>query len=88
MSGWFGGYSAPSDYATSGESLPLSPSNHSLSDMPEWVNMGASCLVAAFVLPFIAFLIVLPGVREKRLVTLAVFSLILLIGASLSGENV
>uniref|UniRef100_A0A8R1V5J7 Uncharacterized protein n=1 Tax=Pristionchus pacificus TaxID=54126 RepID=A0A8R1V5J7_PRIPA len=71
-SGWFGGYSAPSDYATV--------------EMPDWINITATLLSLVFILPFIAYLIVLPGVREKRIATTLVFAFILLVGGSLAAS--
>lgn len=38
-----------------------------------------------FVIPYLAFLVILPGVREKRIVTLAVFTVVTLVGAVLAG---
>ncbi|GMR42155.1 hypothetical protein PMAYCL1PPCAC_12350 [Pristionchus mayeri] len=71
-SAWFGGYSAPSDYATT--------------EMPDWINITATSLCLLFILPFIAYLIVLPGVREKRIATTLVFAFILLEGGSLAAS--
>ncbi|GMT19097.1 hypothetical protein PFISCL1PPCAC_10394 [Pristionchus fissidentatus] len=71
-SGWFGGYSAPSDYGNA--------------EMPDWINITATSLCLLFILPFVAYLMVLPGVREKRIVTTLIFAFILLEGGSLAAS--
>ncbi|KHJ96751.1 hypothetical protein OESDEN_03278 [Oesophagostomum dentatum] len=66
---WFGGFSEPSDYANA--------------EMPS-VNIQAIIISSIFVVPYLAFLIILPGVRQKRLITLAIITLTALIGAVLA----
>ncbi|KAK6059981.1 hypothetical protein COOONC_02366 [Cooperia oncophora] len=66
---WFGGFAEPSDYATA--------------EMPD-INVQAVIVSAIFVIPYLAFLVILPGVREKRLVTLAVITVVTLTGAILA----
>ncbi|EYC25444.1 hypothetical protein Y032_0012g1897 [Ancylostoma ceylanicum] len=68
---WFGGFTEPSDYANAA--------------MPD-VNVRAIIISSIFVIPYLAFLIILPGVREKRLVTLAVFTITALVGAVLAAS--
>ncbi|KAK6038869.1 hypothetical protein COOONC_23626 [Cooperia oncophora] len=69
---WFGGFAEPSDYATA--------------EMPD-INVQAVIVSAIFVIPYLAFLVILPGVREKRLVTLAVITVVTLTGAILAVEE-
>ncbi|KIH58368.1 hypothetical protein ANCDUO_11426 [Ancylostoma duodenale] len=68
---WFGGFTEPSDYANA--------------VMPD-VNVRAIIISSIFVIPYLAFLIILPGVREKRLVTLAIFTITALVGAVLAAS--
>ncbi|WKX99214.1 hypothetical protein Q1695_014246 [Nippostrongylus brasiliensis] len=66
---WFGGFAEPSDYANA--------------EMPD-VNIQAIIVSSIFVVPFLAFLVILPGVRTKRVVTLLTFSVIIVVGAILA----
>ncbi|CAJ0598830.1 unnamed protein product [Cylicocyclus nassatus] len=66
---WFGGFAEPSDYANAA--------------MPD-INIGAMITASIFVIPYLAFLVILPGVRQKRLVTLVIFSITVLVGAILA----
>ncbi|KAK6026268.1 hypothetical protein OSTOST_07790, partial [Ostertagia ostertagi] len=68
---WFGGFAEPSDYATA--------------EMPN-INVQAVIISAIFVVPYLAFLVILPGVREKRIVTLAVITIVTLTGAILAAS--
>ncbi|VDO75460.1 unnamed protein product [Heligmosomoides polygyrus] len=68
---WFGGFAEPSDYANA--------------EMPH-VNIQAILISSIFVIPYLAFLVILPGVREKRIVTLAVFTVVTLVGAVLAAS--
>ncbi|KAJ1355009.1 hypothetical protein KIN20_012119 [Parelaphostrongylus tenuis] len=66
---WFGGFAEPSDYSNA--------------EMPD-INLPALIISSIFAVPYLAFLVVLPGVREKRLITLAVFTEVALVGAVLA----
>uniref|UniRef100_A0A0K0CU16 Dual oxidase maturation factor 1-like n=1 Tax=Angiostrongylus cantonensis TaxID=6313 RepID=A0A0K0CU16_ANGCA len=66
---WFGGFAEPSDYSNA--------------EMPD-INLPALIISSIFAVPYLAFLIILPGVREKRLITLAVFTEVALVGAALA----
>ncbi|VDM59830.1 unnamed protein product [Angiostrongylus costaricensis] len=66
---WFGGFAEPSDYSNA--------------EMPD-INLPALIISSIFAVPYLAFLVILPGVREKRLVTLAVFTEVALVGAVLA----
>ncbi|KAK6743651.1 hypothetical protein RB195_010750 [Necator americanus] len=68
---WFGGFAEPSDYANA--------------EMPEF-NIRAVVISSIFVVPYLAFLIILPGVREKRLITLVIFTITALVGAILAAS--
>ncbi|RCN43905.1 hypothetical protein ANCCAN_10106 [Ancylostoma caninum] len=68
---WFGGFTEPSDYANA--------------VMPD-VNIRAIIISSIFVIPYLAFLIILPGVREKRVVTLVIFTITALVGAVLAAS--
>ncbi|CAI4230695.1 unnamed protein product [Auanema sp. JU1783] len=70
-SAWFGGYAQPSDFATA-----ESPS----------VNFRAIVVSSIFIIPYISFLIILPGVRQKRIITLLVFTITTAVGASLAAS--
>ncbi|VDO53597.1 unnamed protein product [Haemonchus placei] len=68
---WFGGFSEPSDYATA--------------EMPD-INVQAVLVSAIFVIPYLAFLVILPGVREKRIITLVIITVVTLTGAVLAAS--
>ncbi|KJH43474.1 hypothetical protein DICVIV_10518 [Dictyocaulus viviparus] len=69
---WFGGFAEPSDYANA--------------EMPD-INLPAIIISSVFAVPYLAFLVILPGVREKRLITLAAFTEVALVGAILTSES-
>lgn len=65
---WFGGNPSPSDYPNAA--------------IPNF-NMHAFVIFSVFLIPFIAYLLILPGVRRKRVITTVTYVLMLVVGASL-----
>ncbi|CAI2349687.1 unnamed protein product [Caenorhabditis sp. 36 PRJEB53466] len=65
---WFGGNPSPSDYPNAA--------------IPNF-NMHAFVVFSVFLIPFIAYLLILPGVRRKRIITTVTYILMLVVGASL-----
>ncbi|CAD6188403.1 unnamed protein product [Caenorhabditis auriculariae] len=67
--GWFGGYSPPSDYANA--------------EVPNF-NLNAFIISSVFFVPYLAFLVVMPGVRRKNIITLVVFTLFIFVGCTIA----
>lgn len=62
-----------------------SPSEFEVGPAPFFVNQQLIGLVSIFLIPSIAFLIVLPGIRRLRLISTLTFLYTMLTGASLLG---
>ncbi|CAI5446068.1 unnamed protein product [Caenorhabditis angaria] len=65
---WFGNNPTPSDYPNA--------------EIPNF-NMHTFVVFSIFFIPFLAYLLILPGVRKKRVVTTIVYILMLFVGASI-----
>lgn len=84
--GWFPRTTEPSDFSTAEPPFNINAVLVSPRSIEDFLVIKLFQLAAFFVVPYLAFLIVLPGVRDKRLVSLITFTVTVFVGGALTGH--
>lgn len=64
----------------------MAPSSFRAIHMPQGFDIHIFLMVAVFIVPYIAFIIILPGIRKKRLISFIAITYQLAIGCMLAGK--
>ena len=85
---WFGGNPSPSDYPNAAiPNFNMHAFVVSFFRIFRQLVQSYFQIFSVFLIPFIAYLLILPGVRRKRVITTVTYVLILVVGASLIGNH-